>query len=114
MNTELAAMEKGRLNGPAARLDALGRLTERSSAIAWANWFIILLFIAIETAPVLVKLISGKGPYDNLIKIKEHRFTALEIEELAKANAEAKERTSTLPQHERTFITERLDAALKR
>lgn len=114
MNTELAAMEKGRLNGPAARLDALGRLTERSSAVAWANWFIILLFIAIETAPVLVKLISGKGPYDNLIKIEEHRFTALEIEEMAKVNAEAKERTSTLPQQERTFITERLDAALKR
>jgi hypothetical protein len=114
MNLELGALVKSKLNGPAARLEALSRLTESSSAIAWANWFIILLFIAIETAPVLVKLISSKGPYDNLIKIEEHTFAALEIEEMATTNAKVKERAATLPQHERTFIAERLDAALKR
>jgi DNA-binding transcriptional MerR regulator len=114
MNAELNAMVKSKLNGPAARLEALSRLTENSNAIAWANWFIILLFIAIETAPVLVKLISSKGPYDNLIRIEEHTFVALEVEEMAKTNAQVKERTSTFPQHERTFVSERLDTALKR
>jgi hypothetical protein len=114
LNAEHAAMEKSKMDGPAARLEALDRLTKSSSAIAWANWFIILLFIAIETAPVFVKLISTKGPYDNLIKIEEHNFIAQEVEEMARTNAQVKERTGTLPQHERTFVSERLDAALKR
>ena len=113
MTNELSAMVKSKLNGPAARIEALSRLTEKSSAIWWADWFIILLFIAIETAPVLVKLISPKGPFDNLLKIEEHSFAAQEIEEVAKTNAQVKERVSVLPQRERAFVDERLDTALK-
>jgi hypothetical protein len=111
---EIASLERSKMNGPAARIEALDRLTKESSAIWWAHWFIVLLFIAIETSPVFVKLISGKGPYDNLLKIEEHRFAANETEELARTNAETKERSSGLPQHERTFINERLDTSLKR
>jgi hypothetical protein len=113
MNHELSTQEKTRLNGPAARMEALSRLTEQSSAIWWANWFVILLFISIETAPVFVKLISPKGPYDNVLKIEEHNFAAQEIESMAATNAAVKERSSALPQHERSFISERLDASLK-
>jgi hypothetical protein len=113
MNRELASLEKGKLDGPAARMEALSRLTEQSSAIWWANWFVILLFISIETAPVFVKLISSKGPYDNLLKMEEHHFAASEIEAMAKINADAKERASSLPQHERSFLSERLDTSLK-
>jgi hypothetical protein len=114
MNREIAAMERSKLNGPAARMEALSRLTEQSSAIWWANLFVIILFIAIETAPVFIKLISAKGPYDNVLKIEEHHFAAQEIESMARTNAEVKERISTLPQHERTYGADRLDAALKR
>jgi hypothetical protein len=114
MRVDLAAQEKTRLNGPAARMEALSRLTAQSSAMAWADWFIILLFIAIETSPVFIKLIAAKGPYDNLLKMEEHVFAAQEIEVLAKTNAETKERVSTLPQHERAFVADRLDTALKR
>lgn len=113
MTNELSAMVKSKLNGPAARIEALSRLTEKSSAIWWADWFIILLFIAIETAPVLVKLISPKGPFDNLLKIEEHGFAAQEVEEVAKTNAQVKERVAVLPQRERAFVDERLDTALK-
>lgn len=114
MNKELGAMERPRVDGPAARMEALSRLTEQSSAIWWADWFIILLFIAIETAPVLVKLISPQGPFDNLLKIEEHHFAAAEIEDMAKTNAETKERMASFPQHERTFVSDRLDTALER
>jgi hypothetical protein len=113
MATELGTLEKTKLSGPAARIEALDRLTERSSAIAWAHWFILLLFIAIETAPVFVKLISSKGPYDNLVKIEEHGFRTQEIEMLAKTNAQVKERNTVLQQHERSYITDKLDAELK-
>jgi hypothetical protein len=109
---EMIALEKSRMNGPAARMEALSRITEESSAMAWAHWFIMLLFIAIETAPVFVKLISNKGPYDNLLKVEEHQFVVHEIEELARMNTQAKEKTANYPQHERTFIGNRLDAEL--
>ena len=112
LTAEYAALEKKKLNGPAARLEALSRLTEQSSAIWWANWFVLLLFIAIETAPVFVKLISNKGPYDNLLRTTEHTFQAAETESLATINASTKERTATLPEHERTYVSDRLDASL--
>jgi len=114
MGNELASLEKSKRDGMAARLEALGRLTDRSEAIAWAHVFIMLLFIAIETAPVLVKLISNKGPYDNLLKIAEHGFTALQIEELAKMNKDTKDRTRNYPEVENTFINNRLDTELGR
>ncbi|MEX2231859.1 MAG: DUF4407 domain-containing protein [Cyclobacteriaceae bacterium] len=114
MNQQLGSLEKSRLNGPAARMEALDRITQNSSAILWAHWFIVLLFIAIETAPVFVKLISPKGPYDNLLRIAEHNFIVEETESTARANAESKNRSASLPEHERTFITNRLDAELNR
>ena len=80
-------------------MEAMSRLTEQSSAMAWAHWFI--------------KLISNKGPYDNLLKVEEHQFDVHEIEELARMNTQAKEKTANYPQHERTFISNRLDAGLR-
>lgn len=111
---EIASLERKKIDGPAARIEALDRITQESNAILWAHWFIILLFIAIETSPVFVKLISPKGPYDNLLKVEEHGFESQETELVARVNAETKERTAGLPQHERTFVNERLDTSLKR
>ncbi len=114
MNKEMTSLERSRLNGPAARMEALDRITRNSEAIFLAHWFILLLFIAIETAPVFVKLISPKGPYDNLLRIAEHGFIVEETESTARANAESKKRSENLPEHERTFISNRLDAELNR
>ena len=105
-------LARQKLDGPASRMEALDRLTAKSSAIWWANWFIVLLFIAVETAPVFVKLISGRGPYDHLLKIEEHGFEGRRIEEIASINAEIKKRTEALPATETTFINERLDIQL--
>jgi hypothetical protein len=111
---EIAVLSKDPIDGPAARIEALDRLADQSSAIWWAHWFIVLLFIAIETAPVFVKLMSSKGPYDNLLKIEENSFFVRETETLAKHHAEAKERSKTFSEHERTFLNDRLDTSLKR
>ena len=51
-----------------ARLNALQSLDSISSL------FITLLFILIEAAPVLAKLLSPEGPYDNLIRMSENEF----------------------------------------
>jgi hypothetical protein len=71
---DIKGLQRGRLNGMASRLEALGRITAASQPIRWANWFIMLLFIAIETAPVFVKLISPRGPYDDLQDQHEFAF----------------------------------------
>lgn len=113
MNIALSDLEQNKIDGPAARIEAMSHLTAKSSAMLWAHLFIMLLFIAIETAPVLVKLIAGKGPYDNLLKVEEYQFTVHEIEEKARMNTQAKEKTATYPQHERTFIATRLDNELQ-
>jgi hypothetical protein len=40
----------------------------------WGAYFIMLIFILIETAPILTKLISSKGPYDHLLLEREFEF----------------------------------------
>jgi hypothetical protein len=40
----------------------------------FASIFILLIFIMVETAPLLTKLLSQKGPYDNLVLEYELRF----------------------------------------
>lgn len=88
IQSEISGLAKQKLDGPASRMEALSRLTTKSDAIWWANWFILLLFIAVETAPVFVKLISSRGPYDQLLKIEEHGFEAKRIGETARINSE--------------------------
>ncbi|MBL7857375.1 MAG: DUF4407 domain-containing protein [Cyclobacteriaceae bacterium] len=109
---ELALLEKTKRNGPAARMEALSRLTEQSSAIYWAHVFILLLFIAIETAPVFVKLISSSGPYDHLLHQEEHRYAAAAIEEVAKVSSETRTRTADLQPHEHGFAERKLNELL--
>lgn len=111
---EMSAMERQSLDGPAARMEALDRLTSQSEAIYWANLFVILLFIAVETAPIFVKLISNRGPYDNLLKIEEHGFDVQQIEVMAEVNALIKERAKDLSVTEKEFIIDRLDVRLNR
>lgn len=66
-------LQRSALDGFAARLDALSRLTSRSQAIFVASIFIMMLFIAIETAPIFVKLISSRSPYD--LVLHKHEFS---------------------------------------
>ena len=86
VQTEVKSLERSRYNGLAARMEALARLSERSRAILLASLFITLLFIAIETAPIVVKLISYRSPYDYLLHNLEHVF---EVENLEKVTLRA-------------------------
>jgi hypothetical protein len=59
-------------DGFLARIEAMGELSDGSESIRFASWFIILLFIVIESAPIIVKLISARGPYDDLLEAEEY------------------------------------------
>ena len=89
---EIASLKREKYDGLAARIDALGNLVKKSQPIYWANLFILLLFIAIETAPVFVKLIGAKGPYDDLLHTHEHKFDMYRVEQTTKTSHDTADR----------------------
>ena len=58
-----------------ARLQALSKITSENSSINIASWLITALFILLETAPVVVKLLSSRGPYDEIFERIEYETT---------------------------------------
>lgn len=76
-----------KFNGFAARLQALDELGKDSAIIGVAAAFIMGLFITLEIAPVLVKLISSVGPYDYLLEKTENDFRLYTKEKIEKGNA---------------------------
>lgn len=65
------------------KLGALHRLTRRDETMAFAFWLILALFIIIETSPVLLKLLSARGPYDTLKERREREVVLSEERLLA-------------------------------
>lgn len=110
---ELAILEKAEIGGPAARLEAMNRLSDSSEAIWWANFFIILLFIVVETAPIFVKLISSKGPYDYLLEAKEYSYETSILKDKAFIHSDLKKESEALSNTEKTFVFDRLDMKIK-
>ena len=110
----LEQIKEGKLTGLASRLEALDRISKKSSAIATAHWFIMLLFLAVETAPVFVKLISQRGPYDFVLKKEEYGYEAAYYEDLAKVNSIIKKRSKKLTEDEVAYVHNRLELSLDR
>ncbi len=64
-----------RANGFLSRLKALHQLQKESEMVKWSSLFILLLFITIEISPVFVKLISSRGPYDELLLAEQEKIS---------------------------------------
>lgn len=75
--------------GILARLNALHglMLSQRSTLVAFC--LLALLFLTLETAPVVVKLLSARGPYDAFLEAKEAEVVAREERRTADAAAKA-------------------------
>lgn len=106
-NLKLAAMD-----GPAARLEALDRLSQQNSAIWYANLFVLLLFIVVETSPIIVKLISQKGPYDYELEKTEYQHEAQFYEDRAALHDAIKKKSEAMAEREKNFVEERLNMKL--
>lgn len=91
-SAEFMAIKRNPWDGLAARLEALNVLTRENKGIAIANLFIILLFIMLECAPILVKLIAPLGPYDKLLDLREHYFRNYHLEKTAQMDHETYEK----------------------
>ncbi|UXX80915.1 DUF4407 domain-containing protein [Reichenbachiella carrageenanivorans] len=82
----LSHLEIGEINGISFQLTALNRLGEKYDTIYYANIFIIMLFLMLETAPILAKILSPRGPYDDLLTIHEKHFENYRKEKIYKGN----------------------------
>jgi hypothetical protein len=84
-----------------ARLEALGNISKFSfnpqninflgNSIWWASFVITLLFIALETAPVVVKLLTKRGPYDERLDAIEYQVYIEENRKIDSLNREINE-----------------------
>lgn len=77
-----ASLERSFADGLMVRLNALRKLP------SGPQWAILLLLIAIEIAPILVKLLSPYGPYDHLLKTIEYNFEIDEVVAINQRNQE--------------------------
>lgn len=81
LRQQQAAREAGRQptverNGLLARLKTLNDLSKNNPPIDLASWFLIFLFIMLETAPIIVKILSERGPYDDIYETLERSVSA--------------------------------------
>lgn len=74
-----------------ARLEALGNISSFGNSIWWASMVITLLFIALETAPVVVKLLTKRGPYDERLDAIEYQVYIEESRKVDTLNREINE-----------------------
>lgn len=74
-----------------ARLEALGNISSKVSSIWWASFVITILFIVIETAPVIVKLLTKRGPYDEILDRLEYEHYLNEQEVISRNNLKINE-----------------------
>ena len=74
-----------------ARLEALGNISSYGNSIWWASFVITLLFIALETAPVVVKLLTKRGPYDENLDAQEYAVYIEESKKIDSLNREINE-----------------------
>ena len=88
-------------HGLLARLNALHQLArDRDNlALGWAMLFIFFVFLAVETAPVLTKVLSGYGPYDMLLERIETEVFLQETQRLRSAQ----ERITAAAQYRRNM-----------
>ena len=70
--TQINKTEIEKSDGMLARLQALSALRKQNATLNSATWLIFVLFILIEAAPILVKLLSRRGPYDELLEKEEY------------------------------------------
>jgi hypothetical protein len=74
-----------------SRLEALGNISSFGNSIWWASFVITLLFIVLETSPVVVKLLTKRGPYDEKIEAIEYQIYIDESKKIDMLNREINE-----------------------
>lgn len=75
-------------DGLLARLSALSSLTSKEWTLSFAKWLITALFIFIEIAPILFKMMTERGPYDDIVDRIKHETMVRQLEIQSEINQE--------------------------
>ncbi len=87
-----------------SKIQALHRITERDPVAFWIKWLITILFIFIEVSPVLFKMMSESGAYEDwLYSYKNQQKEAARVLEVkAKIEADYEIEIAKIKNQERT------------
>lgn len=83
--------EKAFTNNFITQLEAMEDLTKENRTLRNTSWMITLLFIVIEIAPILAKLLSHRGPYDDRLESYEHQISVKSKLDISEINLEINE-----------------------
>jgi hypothetical protein len=93
------------------QIEALGSLYQNSSStVWWAGTLLQFLFICIETAPVFVKLLSKRGPYDELLDKVEHECLIEQRKKISDLNEQVNDSLENSKSMGRLNVESRLQA----
>lgn len=92
--TRIAAREKllaSNMDLP-AQIKALSELRAGNESVRRAGWAIALLFLLLECSPVIVKLLSKRGPYDVVLERMEYEVDLAQKQIVSDLNDEVNNR----------------------
>lgn len=100
-------------NGLIARLTTLSDLADAHSSVRLASWFLIALFILLETAPIAVKILSDRGPYDEIYETLEHDTWAREQKKRLEINTELETDLALIERMRAEILAAKMDLSRK-
>lgn len=77
---------KDNFGGLRAQMKAFSDLRKEDRTTDIAAWFIMLLFVIIETAPTFFKMMMEDGPYDKLLQAGKHKIKILADKSISDVN----------------------------
>lgn len=84
--TAYADRLKDNFGGLRAQMKAFSDLRKEDPSTDIAAWFIMLLFVIIETAPTFFKMMMEDGPYDDLLRAEKHKVKVLADKSISDVN----------------------------
>jgi hypothetical protein len=87
-NNESGEEVSKQYNGFMARMEAFSRLKDTHFSLKLTGFLITLLFIFIEIAPILFKMMTERGPYDDIVDRIKHETKVRQLELQSNINQE--------------------------
>ena len=87
-NFEIDIKDGQESKGFCVRYEAFSNVKKENSAVAIVSLFIMLLFIIIEVAPTLFKMMVTSGPYDDMLNAARHKTKVLSQKIISDINDE--------------------------
>lgn len=91
----------------------VARLSASNELPPGPGWFIMLLILLIETSPILAKVLSSRGPYDELQERTEEHFNLTQLEAIHQKKLEVNKKISLLTSIQKAQVEEEVDQKRK-